>query len=1362
MNELLGMFGYDGVDEDEASSLQISSSFVPTPPAPPPDSASTQGEEISAAPQGCCTWCKKKSTALDFVLKMQDGKTQAYCSAECLARGKVAISRLTPKALAEKVSSAAQSLSHQRCFFCHRLFRRGGDKTFPTRDGNKVFCKEQCAESYDRSKVAKLCEQCKKGVPGDKAITSRGKFFCSQVCITAHQKSQARQNRVCENCKRPGTASQSYTMAVPGGFPNKTFCSQGCMLMFQKRAKPCTHCKDLRSDQTVIAQVDGGDFKEFCSSECVIKYEEKRSKMPEPGKCWICKSTGRVKHEVNYQGTVYRLCTDKCFQMFRVAHNLSMNCCDQCNQYIYNQEGQAPQSMQFEGQMKRFCSNICVNAFKQKNRKSVVCGWCKLAKSNFDMIERVDTGGKVTMFCSINCLSSFRLKQNMDVGKSIPCNFCGKTALPQYHLTMSDASIRNFCSYSCVMNFQQGFSTKVPVPQPPKPPTGPHLTCPQCKRWFNNRPETFEYKGNPMAFCSKGCSEDFKKANSVVCECDYCHQEKILYESTVFSGSTKNFCSEGCKLLFKQDFAKKLGLRCIVCDYCAQTCRKGPTKTVEGKQLHFCSNDCKEKYTMWYFGVARCDGCKRQGKLSEKFVWRGEMKRVCNQTCLLQFYMQQNFPNMSTQKGPENTSLGGTSQQTSTPIISSVMSLAGGPQGESPKPSHSYGTRTATGSKPVQIASRQPPPLQQMPQQTQPQVVVQQAPAPPPKQLRNKSLQCRPFMQTKATSCKPHTTSKGTSTEEDWKPKLVVVPIPVPIYVPVPMMMYNNPVPHPLPMPLPVPVPMWIPTLAQNTDQLLKTMEDIKEKIPSNPFEADILLMAEMVAGEDEASRREEKEAETGKDDSSEDGDVPDPLAAFPTCRYHTFLAVKDAVPDSDLSLEDAASVIPSNLLGHDVLAMAEKMSGIFDEPLLDLENDLALEQSSDSLATIDDSSIVTPRQRGKQRSKAARGRRGRGRKRQAVEARAASPAPLGTVDGMHLKYSYGVNAFRHWAVQRNTAQADIKGGAVARMKEDILQMNAYEMNFALSQFVQEVRKPNGEEYAADSVLYLCLGLQQYLYENGRIDNIFTDVYYLQFVESLHSLLQQYLTRVSLEGIIPWRIEEEILWECKQLGAHSPFVLLNTLLYFNTKHFLLRTPEEHMKLSFSHIMKHWKKHPSGKPNQRSVYLRFYQPPSQTQKEVSGGKRKRDDSPVLEIPENTEIPLRCPVKLYEFYLSKCPEGMKGRNDAFYLVPERSCVPDSPLWYSRQPLPEDLAGRMLARILMVKDVQNALEEAAEDCPESARNRNDLFYLLPERSCVPDSPLWYSTMPADNSLMEKMLTRNLLVKEVCEIHEEAGVHN
>jgi len=41
-----------------------------------------------------------------------------------------------------------------------------------------------------------------------------------------------------------------------------------------------------------------------------------------------------------------------------------------------------------------------------------------------------------------------------------------------------------------------------------------------------------------------------------------------------------------------------------------------------------------------------------------------------------------------------------------------------------------------------------------------------------------------------------------------------------------------------------------------------------------------------------------------------------------------------------------------------------------------------------------------------------------------------------------------------------------------------------------------------------------------------------------------------------LEYIVT-RVEEEHLWESKQLGAHSPHVLLSTLMFFNTKHFNL-------------------------------------------------------------------------------------------------------------------------------------------------------------------------------------------------------------
>ena len=48
---------------------------------------------------------------------------------------------------------------------------------------------------------------------------------------------------------------------------------------------------------------------------------------------------------------------------------------------------------------------------------------------------------------------------------------------------------------------------------------------------------------------------------------------------------------------------------------------------------------------------------------------------------------------------------------------------------------------------------------------------------------------------------------------------------------------------------------------------------------------------------------------------------------------------------------------------------------------------------------------------------------------------------------------------------------------------------------------------------------------------------------------------------------------------------------------------------------------------------------------------------------------------------------------------------------------------------------------------------RARNDLFYLQPERSCVPDSPVWFSTSDLNQHQIDKMLRRVLMVREVQE---------
>lgn len=58
-----------------------------------------------------------------------------------------------------------------------------------------------------------------------------------------------------------------------------------------------------------------------------------------------------------------------------------------------------------------------------------------------------------------------------------------------------------------------------------------------------------------------------------------------------------------------------------------------------------------------------------------------------------------------------------------------------------------------------------------------------------------------------------------------------------------------------------------------------------------------------------------------------------------------------------------------------------------------------------------------------------------------------------------------------------------------------------------------------------------------------------------------------------------------------------------------------------------------------------------------------------------------------------------------------------------------------------------------------PESLRSRNDVFYLQPERSCIAESPLWYSVIPMDKSMLESMLNRILAVREIYEEHSRGA---
>lgn len=580
------------------------------------------------------------------------------------------------------------------------------------------------------------------------------------------------------------------------------------------------------------------------------------------------------------------------------------------------------------------------------------------------------------------------------------------------------------------------------------------------------------------------------------------------------------------------------------------------------------------------------------------------------------------------------------------------------------------------------------------------QVIVQ---PPAPKQVKNKSLLCKPFVQTKATSCRPHTQSKEVQTDGEAEAKNIFVPVPVPIYVPVPMPMYNTMTPIPFPVPLPVPIPCFIPTTKKSSASILKHIKEIQEKIPADPFEAELLMMAEAVANAEQSSSEDEEEIDQPANDII-DGD--DKLTNASN-QVSSAAAVAVAAPQCENSTAPNTVTNCNKDFDDEVLQMSLNITAAeIAEPSLDLESFLEFTPplgSANSTSDLKNRSDLKLKQMGRggiKRPAVTSARGGRRNKRIRVveddspllEGDNADGQHMSPDSNMHLKYTYGVYAWRQWVVQKNAQLEKVSKSGSGRLKlfkTDLLQCTPDELNYSLCLFVKEVRKPNKEEYSPDSIHYLCLGIQQYLFENGRIDNIFTDMYYEKFTECLNEILMRYEPRVNGLGQLVCRIEEEHLWECKQLGAHSPHVLLNTLIYFNTKHFLLRKPDDHVKLSFTHIMKHWKKGTPGKGGSgRCVYLRYY-----CNADAINQKKRREELPVYEQCENLDNPLRCPVKLYEFYLSKCPESIKNRNDVFYLIPERSCVPDSPVWYSTQSLSSDLMTKMLNRIQLVKEIQEA---------------------------------------------------------------------
>ncbi|XP_028904210.1 zinc finger MYM-type protein 2 isoform X2 [Ornithorhynchus anatinus] len=1038
----------------------------------------------------------------------------------------------------------------------------------------------------------------------------------------------------CANCKKPLQKGQTAYQRKGSAH---LFCSTTCLSSFSHKPAPkklCVMCKkDITTMKgTIVAQVDSSEsFQEFCSTSCLSHYEDKQN--PSKGilnksRCTICGKLTEIRHEVSFKNMTHKLCSDHCFNRYRMANGLIMNCCEQCGEYLPS-KGAGNNVLMVDGQQKRFCCQSCVSDYKQvgshpsflkevrdhmqdsflmqseKYGKLTTCTGCRTQCRFFDMTQCIGPNGYMEPYCSTACMNTHKTKYAKSQSVGIICHFCKRNSLPQYQATMPDGKLYNFCNSSCVAKFQALSMQSSPNGQFLSP-SDIQLKCSYCKNSFCSKPEILEWENKVHQFCSKTCSDDYKKLHCIVTYCEYCQEEKTLHETVNFSGVKRPFCSEGCKLLYKQDFARRLGLRCVTCNYCSQLCKKGASKELDGVVRDFCSEECCKKFQDWYYKAARCDCCKSQGTLRERVQWRGEMKHFCDQHCLLRFYCQQNEPNMATQKGPENLHYDQGCQTSRT---------------------------KATGSAPP--------------------------PSPTPnKEMKNKAVLCKPLTMTKATYCKPHMQTKSCQTEDNWKTEHVPVPIPVPVYIPVPLHMYSQNIPIPTTLPIPVPVPIFLPTTLDSNEKILAAVEELKNKVSSTPPDPELLTMTDMMVEDEEKAEATD---------------------------------INSVIIETDV-------IIDAELLKNSALETQANMPDVPYEPDLDIEIDFP--RAAEELDM--ENEFLLPPVFGEEYEEQPRPRsKKKGAKRKAVSGyQSHDDSSDNSECSFPFKYTYGVNAWKHWVRTRTLGHDhlrldELESTKSVKLKEDLLSHSTAELSRGLARFVNEIRRPNGESYAPDSIYYLCLGIQEYLGGSNRKDNIFIDPSYQAFEQELNKILRSWQPSILPDGSIFSRVEEDYLWRIKQLGSHSPVALLNTLFYFNTKYFGLKTVEQHLRLSFGTVFKQWKKNPL---TMESKACLRYQVSSlcgaDSEDKISTGKRKHeDDEPVFEQIENTANPSRCPVKMFECYLSKSPQNLNQRMDVFYLQPEgssSSSSSDSPVWYTSTSLDRATLENMLVRVLLVKDI------------------------------------------------------------------------
>ncbi|EDL36188.1 zinc finger MYM-type protein 5 isoform X1 [Mus musculus] len=171
----------------------------------------------------------------------------------------------------------------------------------------------------------------------------------------------------CANCKKPLQKGQTAYQRKGSAH---LFCSTTCLSSFSHKRTRKTRNVMCKKDSpvrttTIVPPVESSKSLQGFYNASLSPYENCQSLRKEvftKSRCIICNKLGEVRHEISVNSITHKLCSNNCFNEYRLTNGLIMNCCEQCSKYMPKSTGH---SILITGQQKRFCCQNCADEYKE-------------------------------------------------------------------------------------------------------------------------------------------------------------------------------------------------------------------------------------------------------------------------------------------------------------------------------------------------------------------------------------------------------------------------------------------------------------------------------------------------------------------------------------------------------------------------------------------------------------------------------------------------------------------------------------------------------------------------------------------------------------------------------------------------------------------------------------------------------------------------------------------------------------------------------------------------------------------------------------------------------------------------------------